>query len=297
MADLLDPTNATSMSFNRKAFVGLGAGAAGVAATIAAAVAQAPNYGKPHDPIVAENDPAIVVERINLVRPDTTLEAYAAYPKSIAPATPGVVIVQAIWGVDAQIRDTARRFAKEGFIAIAPGLFERTKPPSGDNATDYKIFLPAATALKDDVVTGDLLAAHDWVRTKALKAKIGITGFCMGGSIVLKQIIGATHYHAASMFYGDVRPGAKRDDINPPETFAYTSKITTPLMGSFGGRDTGIKPDDVLTMASLLKAPHDIKIYDEAGHAFFDDTRSAYVASAAFDAWTRTLAWFRTYLT
>ncbi|GAC1420067.1 MAG: dienelactone hydrolase family protein [Candidatus Velthaea sp.] len=297
MADLLDPTNATSASFKRKSFVGLGAGAAGVVSTMATVRAQPANFGKPHDPIVAENDPAIVVEHVKLVRPDTTLDAYTAYPKNVTPTTAGVVIVQHIWGVDAQIRDTARRYAKEGFIAIAPSLFQRSNPPSGDNATDYKVFVPAAGALKDDVVAGDLLAGHDWVRTKAMKAKIGITGFCMGGSIVLKQVIGGGNCQAASMFYGDVRPGSKGEDPNGPDTFAYASKIATPLMGSFGARDTGIKADDVRTLADLLKAPHDIKIYDEAGHAFFDDTRSAYVPSAAADAWMRTMVWFRTYLT
>jgi carboxymethylenebutenolidase len=68
-------------------------------------------------------------------------------------------------------------------------------------------------------------------------------------------------------------------------------------MGSFGARDTSIKPEDVRAMFARLSAPHDVKIYDEAGHAFFDDTRSSYVPSAAADAWARTLAWFKTYLT
>jgi len=109
-----------------------------------------------------------------------------------------------------------RRYAKQGYIAIAPNLFARSNAPDGDTATDYTVFRSAAGALKDDVVHGDALAAHDWIRTKAPNSKIGITGFCMGGGIVLKQIIGATHYHAASMFYGDVRPGAKRDASSVP---------------------------------------------------------------------------------
>ena len=99
------------------------------------------------------------------------------------------------------------------------------------------------------------------------------------------------------MFYGSVRPGTNPQDPTTASTFDFTSRITTPLMGSFGGRDTSIKPADVQAMFARLTSPHDVKIYDEAGHAFFDDTRASYVASAASDAWARTLTWFHRYLT
>lgn len=297
MADVVDPTRQTSEHFNRRAFVGIVAATGAVGGSIPAALAQATDFGKPHDPIVAENDPAIVVARVRLERPDTALDAYAAYPKSLTTTTPGVVVVQHIWGVDATLRDTVRRFAKEGYITIAPSLFARSNPPNGDGLTDFSVFRAAAGDLKDDVVAGDLLAARDWVRTKAARAKVGITGFCMGGSIALKQTIGRSDYAAAAIFYGDVRPGTPRDAATTGETFAYTSKIAVPVLGSYGARDTGIKADDVRAMFATLRAPHDVKVYDEAGHGFFDDTRSSYVASAAADAWTRTRAWFRKYLT
>ena len=299
MADVRNPSDLTSASFNRKAFVGFGAGASLAASSIAAALAQGTGFGAPHAPIVAENDPAIVVERVKLVRPDTTIDGYAAYPKTLATTTPSVVIVHHIWGVDAQIRDTVRRYAKAGFSAIAPDLFSRSLVPSGDGATDFSLFIPAYSSLKDPVVAGDLLAGRAWIQTKATHAKIGITGFCMGGGITLKQIIGRTDYQAASMFYGGLLPGWKRGEPVTPAAFAYADTIAIPLMGSFGERDTSpdITPDQARELFARLKAPHDVKIYAEAGHAFFDDTRASYVASAAADAWTRTLGWFRTYLT
>ena len=180
---------------------------------------------------------------------------------------------------------------------IAPQLFDRLNAPSGDGKADYQPFVPLATQMTaQGFVTSDALAAHDWIRAQAADAPIGITGFCMGGSIVLQQIIDSKAYAAASMFYGDVRPGTKRDDPTTPATFDFTSRITTPLLGSFGARDTSIKPEDVTAMFARLTAPHSVKIYDEAGHAFFDDTRDSYVPSAAADAWARTLAWFRQYL-
>jgi carboxymethylenebutenolidase len=295
-AEPTDPVNSTKAEFSRRGFVALSAGAA-LAAGSAAADAQT-ELGKPHPPLVAEDDPAIVVSRPRLTpSAGSPISAYAATPRTVAPRTPGVVVVQHIWGVDATIRDTVRRYAKEGYIAIAPELFGRLGAPSGDGATDYQPFVPFATQMSaQGFVTTDLLAAHDWIRTQARDASIGITGFCMGGGIALQQIIDARAYAACSMFYGSVRPGTKSDDPTTASTFDFTSRITTPLMGSFGARDTSIKPDDVRAMFARLTVPHDLRIYDEAGHAFFDDTRSSYVPSAAADAWARTLAWFKKYL-
>jgi carboxymethylenebutenolidase len=298
-AEPIDPVSATKPELSRRGFVSLSAGAALAAGSAAAAQAQTEGFGKPHPPIVAEDDPAIAVSRPQL-SPSAggPIGAYAAAPRTITPRTPGVVVIQHIWGVDATIRDTVRRYAKNGYIAIAPELFGRLNAPSGDGLTDYQPFAAvAAQMFAQGFVTTDALAAHDWIRAQARDASIGITGFCMGGGIALQQIIDSKAYAACSMFYGDVRPGTKRGDPTTASTFDFTSRITTPLMGSFGARDTSIKPDDVRAMFARLTVPHDVKIYDEAGHAFFDDTRASYVPSAAADAWARTLAWFKQYLT
>ncbi|HEY0394082.1 MAG TPA: dienelactone hydrolase family protein [Candidatus Elarobacter sp.] len=295
-----DPVNATKAEFSRRGFVSFGAATALVAAAPVTAAAQTEGFGKPHPPIVAEDDPAIVVTRPKLTpSAGGSIGAYAALPRrGVKATTPGVVVIQHIWGVDATLRDVVRRYAKNGYIAIAPNLYDRLNAPSGDGETDYQPFTKfAAQMTAQGFVTSDALAAHDWIHTQARDGAIGLTGFCMGGGIVLQQIIDSKAYDAASMFYGGVRPGTKPDDPTTPATFDFTSRITTPLMGSFGGRDTSIKPDDVRAMFRRLSVPNDVKIYDEAGHGFFDDTRSSYVASAAADAWTRTLAWFSRYLT
>jgi len=298
MADPLDPTAATSSAFNRKAFVGLSAGAAAAVSTAASALGQTnADFGKPHPPIVAPDDPAIQTERVQLARPDTLLDAYAAWPKNRSSTTPGIVMVQHIWGVDSTIRDDVRRYAKAGFLCIAPDLYARSNAPSGDGTSDIALFRPAADALKDDVVKGDLLAARGWIALQAAQAKIGITGFCNGGGRALKQLIGTTNYAAASIFYGDVRPGTPRSAPTGPDTFAYTAQISTPIRGNYGERDMSIAAADVRAMFATLGVPHELSIYPEAGHAFFDDTRASYVATAAADAWTKTLAWFGRYLT
>ena len=304
MADQTDPTNATSSAFNRRAFVGLSAGATVYASTIATALAQADGFGKPHPPVVAENDPAIATGRPKIVDGTRTIDAYYASPKNAGPSTPAIVVAQHVWGVDAQIRDTVRRLAKEGYIAIAPDLYTGLGAPSGDGATDFGRFRAAAGALGDAQVDADLASAARFIRAGAggRPQKIGVIGFCMGGSIALRQTIdNAATFAAAAVFYGKVRYDTSGNDVGPitPIALAYADEIAVPLVGSWGARDTGILAADVRALDARLtasKKPHDIKVYDEAGHAFFDDTRAAYVGSAAADAWTRTLAHFATYL-
>jgi carboxymethylenebutenolidase len=297
-AEPADPLHSTRPEFSRRGFVSLGAGAAFFIGNAAPANAQTEGFGKVHPPIVAESDPAIIVSRPVLQpKAGSPIGSYAATPRTVTRTTPGVVVIQHIWGVDTSIRDVVRRYAKAGYIAIAPMLFDRLNAPSGDGATDYQPFVPFATKMSaDGFVTSDVIAAHDWIQTRASDGKVGITGFCMGGGIVLQQIVDSKGFAAASMFYGNVRPGTKSSDPTTASTFDFTSRITTPLLGSFGARDTSIKAEDVTAMFARLTSPHAVRIYDEAGHAFFDDQRDSYVASAAADAWARTLAWFHQYL-
>lgn len=304
MSDFMDPVNATSSAMNRRAFVGLSAGATAYASTIAAALAAGEDFGKPHPPIVAENDPAVAVGRPQIRSGSRTIDSYYASPKDAGPSAPAVVLVQHIWGVDAVMRDIARRFAKEGYIAIVPDLYTGLGAPSGDGLTDYKLFVPAAQKLVDATVDGDIVAAANFIRggSGGKPQKIAVMGFCMGGAITLRQAVDtASTFAAAAVFYGKVRYDTNGNNAGPitPIALAYADEIATPLLGSWGARDTGILAADVLALdgrLNELKKVHDIKVYDEAGHAFFDDTRSSYVPSAAADAWTRTLAWFATYL-
>jgi carboxymethylenebutenolidase len=303
MSESIDPTRATSAAFNRRVFVGLSAATAAGGATIAAALAAGTDLGKPHPPLVAEDDPAISTGTPAISYGTRTLASYVAAPKNAGPATPAIVVVQAIWGVDAQLRDTVRRLAKEGYVAVAPDLYTGLQAPSGDNSTDFAPFREVASKLADAVVDADLAAAAAFIRSGAgnAKRKVGVTGFCMGGAIALRQAVdNATVFDAAAVFYGKVRYGTTENDgAITPIALAYADDIGVPLAGSWGGRDTSILADDVRALDARLassKKPHDFKIYDDAGHAFFDDTRNSYVPSAASDAWSRTLAWFKQHL-
>lgn len=273
--------DAVSVQLNRGVFVAMSTGAA-IAAT-APALAQE-QLGRPHPPLISERDPAIETQRVLLERGDATVPAYAAWPASAGPHTPSVVVIMHLWGVDESIRDFVRRLAKAGFAAIAPDLYARFGAPDGDGVTDYTIFRPYATRLERDVWLGDVRAAVQWLSAKFPGTKTAITGFCMGGKLTLIAAIEEGElFSLVAPFYGDVA------GLDP-------KAIHIPLCGSYGGRDTGIPPAKVREFAAALTVPNEVRIYDEAGHAFFDDQRPSYVASAAADAWSRTIACFNTYL-
>jgi carboxymethylenebutenolidase len=281
VAKEIDPTQVPSADFSRRLFVGIS-----TAATLAlcAQAGAEETLGKPHPPLVAENDPSIVVEHVALESLGAAVPAYAAWPISAGTGTPRIVVIMHVWGVDTSIRDFVRRLAKAGFAAIAPDLYARFGAPSGDGATDFTIFRPYAQRLEQREWLGDVRAAAQWITSKFPGAKTGVTGFCMGGHLALIAAAQEGNLFAlVAPFYGSPK------DVEP-------ATIGVPVCASYGGRDASIPAQSVRAFAAALTVPNDIKIYDDAGHAFFDDQRASYVASAAADAWNRTIACFAKYL-
>lgn len=280
----IDPMASPDPRVNRGTFVGL-TGAAMSAAVLGHAGAQE-TLGKPHPPIVPENDPSISVEHVEIRRPDIAMPAYYAQPRNATASAPGIVVVMHAWGVDESIRDVVRRFAKAGFAAIAPDLFARYDAPSGDGQSDFAAFRPFVEKLSAAAaqVDGDVRAAGLWLKSAHPQGKVGVTGFCMGGGIALRQaVVNDDVFSADAPWYGRV-------------SGIDASKIHIPIAGNYGERDTGIPADTVRAFRSALRVPNDIAIYPTAGHAFFDDQRASYVAPAAQDAWRRTIAFFTKYL-
>lgn len=257
----------------------------------------AAQFGHPHPPIVAEDDPAIAVVRTTLQRPDAVIGAYVAMPRSVTDTTPGIVLVCHLWGVDAQYRDLTRRFAKLGYIAIAPGLMDRSHVPSGDGMTDSAPFSAAfAEMLTGERSFGDLLAARAWVRSRAPRGKIGLYGNCGGGGLALQALAGNTNYDAAGVLYGFVRGDRSATEPPPPSAFAWAARVTTPTIGFYGLLDGSIMAADVETAYGLMAGPHEVIVYPDAAHAFLDDTRESYRPGPAADAWTKLTAWYAKYL-
>lgn len=279
----VDPTSATSLDVKRRAFVGIAVGAtAGLGAT-PHALAQSNLMGQTHPPLEPENDPAIVVGRPALTLEGAQLPSYAAWPKAAFPGTPSVVVVMHVWGVDTSIRDVVRRFAAAGFAAIAPDLYGRFNAPSGDSKTDSATFRSYAGRLERTQYVADLRAGAGWLAQKFPSTRTAIMGFCMGGRIALQTAVDTgTRFIAVCPFYGAV------EGTDP-------QSVAIPACGSYGARDTSIPAAGVRAFFDALHVPHDLRIYDEAGHAFFDDQRASYVGSAAQDAWARTLAFLKKY--
>jgi carboxymethylenebutenolidase len=218
------------------------------------------------------------------------------------PATgkdhPIIVVLSEIWGVHEYIKDTTRRFAKAGFYAVAPELFVREGGVG--HMTDVKEILKIVLSQKREQTLGDIKATADWAKTRpGVKAdRIGVTGFCWGGSTTM-QVAGTNpDMKAAVAWYGPPNrpyPGAS----GPVTGFDLAQDIKIPFLGLFGETDKNPTPDDARKFGELVRAHNknvEIVVYPGAGHAFHADYRPSYNKAAAEDGWNRCVAWFNKYL-
>ena len=249
--------------------------ASGVALLVASPPPAPSAWAKP----VAADNPSMV--RVGPANAGT--EAFVAWPTGTAPA-PAVIVVHEWWGLDAHIKDVARRLARQGYVAIVPDLYH------GKVAEDPERAHELMRGLEDSRVMAELDAARAWLRAqpRCARTRRGVIGFCVGGGISLRYALRGSDLSAAVMFYG------------PPETDAdKLASLKSPLQGHFGADDEGIGPDRVQAFsAALRKAGKEAEIYQYsgAGHAFMHEGLPSYQADAARVAWARTLAFFQKYL-
>ncbi|MGH7227856.1 MAG: dienelactone hydrolase family protein [Nitrospiraceae bacterium] len=216
-----------------------------------------------------------------------TVRAYLVGEKGNAKR-PSIIVVQEWWGLNDHMKDIATRYAKEGYIAIVPDLYSRlenkvTKSP--DEAGKLMGMLKQEDGLKDLQATVAYLKTVPEVEA----ARIGVTGFCMGGSYALMLPCVNSSIKAAVPFYGQV-----------PNPDTPLQKLACPVLYIYGEDDGWITKADVQRLANALKKydkAGEIKTYPGAPHAFFNDTRKdVYKAAEAKDAWARTLAFFKKHL-
>lgn len=194
---------------------------------------------------------------------------------------PGVVVIQEWWGLDAHIRDIAERFAREGFVALAPDLYHGEFATEPDDARKLVMNLNRERALKDLIGAVRYLQGLDGVAPK----KVGCIGFCMGGSMTLALAAATPDVAAAAPFYAGMQPGP--DELG---------RIEAEMFCAFGADDAGIPMERVRSFEQALKdrgRNATVKVYDGAPHSFFNDTRESYRPDAASDAWKQSLALFR----
>jgi carboxymethylenebutenolidase len=216
-------------------------------------------------------------ETLNIETENGATTAHVALTDETDGSRPAVILIHEWWGINDHMRDIAGRYAKEGYTCIAPDLFR------GKTATD----VAEASRLMNELAIDDGLATIRSAMAEAQQrynpGKIGITGYCMGGTFALRAACEIETLAAAAPFYGDI----------PDEQ--TLSKMKVPTLFIAGARDGWITPEKVNELkeaAHKYDLPVEAVSYD-ADHAFFNDTRpEVYNAEAATDAWRRVLEHF-----
>ncbi len=215
------------------------------------------------------------------------MKAFVAAPQT-REKLPAVIVVQEWWGLTDHIKDIARRYAAEGYVAIAPDLYSRLGHALTTDAGEAGKLM---NTLKQEDGLAELNATVAYLKSvpEVNATKIGVTGFCMGGSYALMLPCVNSEVKAAVPFYGQV-----------PNPDIPIQKLACPVLYLYGEDDGWITKADVQRLAAALKKYNkagEIKTYPGAPHAFFRDTDpSVYRPEAAKDAWARTKGFFKQHL-
>ncbi len=227
---------------------------------------------------------------------DGEMVAYRAAPAGVAKA-PVVLLVSEIFGVHEYIRDTARRLAKLGYFVVAPELFARQGDPRKIESV-AEIIEKISGRTPDAQVMKDLDASVAWAAKQGADTqRLAITGFCWGGRITWLYSAHNPALKAGVAWYG--RLVGTVNEFTPRHPTDLVGELRAPVLGLYGGVDTGIPLETVDAMEAALKTgspaarASQIHLYDNAPHAFHADYRPSYRKEEAEDGWRRMLAWFR----
>jgi carboxymethylenebutenolidase len=231
-----------------------------------------------------------------------TVPFYYAMPQG-KTNLPVILVVQEIFGVHEHIADVCRRFAKAGYLAIAPELYARQGDPS-KYADIGKLMAEVVAKVPDAQVMDDLDGAVKWAGENGGNVKkVGITGFCWGGRITWLYAERNPLVKAGVAWYG--RLVGTASELTPKHPLDLAASLKAPVLGLYGGQDGGIPLTTVNEMKDALAAAgakgnkaakaSEFVVYPQAPHAFHADYRPSYRKDAAEDGWKRALAWFKTH--
>ncbi len=227
---------------------------------------------------------------------DGEIPAYYAKPEA-KPASgnnfPVILVIHEIFGVHEHMQDVVRRFAKLGYLAIAPQLFVRQGDVSQLSSVDE--IRPIVATVPDAQVLSDLDATLAWAVSSAQGDgdRVGITGFCWGGRITWLYAAHNPTIKAGVAWYGRLEGDSTA--LTPQHPVDIAPTLSVPVLGLYGGQDTGIPLESVENVRALLasgQSKSEIVVYPEAPHAFFADYRPSYREADAKDAWERLQAGF-----
>lgn len=252
-------------------------------------------------PVMAQT--AIKTSAQGLVSGEVSIEvngfkvpAYRSAPEG-QTGLPVVLVVSEIFGVHEYIADVTRRLAKQGYLAIAPELFVRQGDP-GSYGGAAQINAELIPRVPDAQVLGDLDACVAWAGAHGGNlSQLAITGFCWGGRITWLYAQHQPRLKAAVAWYGRLQ-GATTPN-NPSHPLDQVAKLQAPVLGLYGGADTGIPQSSVDAMKAALAQGNaaakasEFVVYPDTPHAFHADYRPSYRQGPAEDGWQRLLAWFK----
>ncbi|MDH3209001.1 MAG: dienelactone hydrolase family protein [Burkholderiaceae bacterium] len=242
------------------------------------------------------NTDGLTTGEVSIPVGDFTLPAYRAMPAG-KTGLPVVLVVPEIFGVHEHIADVARRFAKLGYLAIAPELFVRQgdAKPYGEIS---KLISEVIAKVPDAQVMGDLDASVKWARSHGGdSSRLAITGFCWGGRITWLYAAHNPALKAGVAWYG--RLVGQATALTPKHPVDVAHNLNAPVLGLYGGQDAGIPLDAVkkmeaaLSIGSRAARRSEIVVYPDAPHAFHADYRPSYRKGPAGDGWKRCVAWLK----
>lgn len=217
---------------------------------------------------------------------------YRAQPKGRTDL-PVILVIPEIFGVHEHIKDVARRFAKAGYLAVAPDLFVRQGDAS--QAPDVGTLIKTIISrVPDAQVMSDLDAIVKWTRQRGGNTdKLGVTGFCWGGRITWLYAAHNPDVKAGVAWYG--RLVGETNALQPKHPIDVAQNLKAPVLGLYGAQDKGIPLESVERMRKALDAGNSgskIIVYPDSDHGFHADYRPGYNAADAKDAWSKALDWF-----
>jgi carboxymethylenebutenolidase len=224
----------------------------------------------------------------------TSMRLYVARPSGAA-ASRGLLVLQEAFGVNAHIRDIAERFAREGFLAVAPELYHRSGAGFEGKYDDFDSARAHLKELRDPAMEVDFRAAYDWLRANGLAAgsPIAAVGFCMGGRAAVLASITLPLECAVSFYGGGIAPNPMN-----PGLLGRLKDLKAPVLLFWGARDQHITSDQMRAVVDALTAAGKSYVnvkFSEADHGFFCDARPSYNPVAAAQAWPLVLAFLNTY--